>query len=104
MTRKDIIDQLQRLDGQGQHQWLIRLGSNFTVCAPAGYPDGDNPGKMEHLIGFNELQHQLYHYLRDPNGDWSLESLLDTLFGTAKRFGIEGDAGWALMNSLGAIE
>lgn len=68
-----------------------------------GYPDGDKPAKPEHLIGFNELQHQLYNYLRGAEGNRSLESFLDVLFGEAKRFRIEGDFGWALKTSLSAI-
>jgi hypothetical protein len=48
----------------------------------------------------NELQHQLYNYLTGAKGDWSLESLLDTLIGKAKRFKIEGDFGWALRDLL----
>jgi len=59
MTRKDILDQLERLDSQGRYHWLIRFGSDFTIPARAGYPVADHPAKPEHLIGFNELQHQL---------------------------------------------
>lgn len=97
------MNQLQQLDIHGQHQWLIRLGSNFTISARAAYPVGENPAKPEHLIGFNELQHQLYGYLLDAKGNWSLEGFLDALFGEAKRFRIEDDFSWALKNSLSAI-
>jgi len=103
MTREEILDQLNRLDSHGQHQWLIRLGHDLTISARAGYPVGDNPATLEQLIGFNELQHQLYNYLLGAKGNWSLESLLDVLFGESKRFGVEGDLGCAFRNSLRTI-
>lgn len=92
-----------RLDVQNQQQWLVRLGSEFTIAARAGYPVGETPGKIRHLIGFNELQHQLYNYLCGAKANWGIESCLNCLFDEAKRFGVEGDFGWALKSSLRGI-
>jgi hypothetical protein len=52
------------------------------------------------LIGFNELQHQLYNYLCGPKADWGMESFVNCIFAEAKRFGVEGDFAAALKTSL----
>jgi len=103
MTLKEIVDAVTRLAVQGQQQWLIRLGFEFTIAARAGYPTREGPGNLHHLIGFNELQHQLYNYLHGTKPDWGMESLLNCLFDEAKRFRVEGDFGWALKSSLRGI-
>lgn len=92
-----------RLAVQAQQQWLIRLGFEFTIAARAGYPTGGGLGNLQHLIGFNELQHQLYNYLHRTKGNWSMESFLSCLFDEAKRFRVEGDFAWALKSSLRGI-
>jgi hypothetical protein len=43
MTRKEIVDVVMRLDVQGQQQWMVRLGSEFTISARAGYSVGKIP-------------------------------------------------------------
>jgi hypothetical protein len=83
-------------------RWLIDLGLAMTVSARAGYPLAQQPDPIPHLMAFNEMQHQLFNYLRhsQTEDDWTIEALLEGLCHRAKTSGIEGDFGWALKSSL----
>ena len=65
MTRQEILDAILPLnDPQNaarRLQWLINLGYQMTISARAGYPAVGN--KIEHVVAFNELQHQLYNQM-----------------------------------------
>jgi hypothetical protein len=41
---------------------LIALGWEITVSARVGYPMVED--NIAHLVAFNEMQHQLYNYMR----------------------------------------
>lgn len=52
----------------------------MTISARAGYPAVEN--KIEHLVAFNELQHQLYNQMlhHQTNDAWyKVEELLENL-------------------------
>jgi len=96
MTRQEILDAIQPLNGpQNAHlrlQWLIKLGYEMTVSARAGYPMVEN--KIEHLVAFNELQHQLYNQMLhcQTNDEWyKAEELLENLRKYAEAAGVAGD-------------
>jgi hypothetical protein len=61
MTRQQILDAILPLNGPENAlrrlQSLIDLGYQMTISARAGYPTVEN--KIEHLVAFNELHHQL---------------------------------------------
>ena len=75
----------------------------MTVSARAGYPLAQqahpNPhDPTPHLMAFNEMQHQLFNYLRHSQNedDCTIEVLLEGLCQRAKASGVDGDFGWAL--------
>jgi len=74
MTRQEILDvilPLNELQNAARRlQWLIELGYQMTISARAGYPTVEN--KIEHLVAFNELQHQLYNQILhcQTNDEW----------------------------------
>lgn len=102
MTKQDVLELLKQLDQAAQFKWLADLGLNLTICARSGYPVGDTPGNITHLIGFNEIQHQVYGKVRSlQRGDeWPLVEFLDNLLEKASFYHVEGDFGWALKTSL----
>jgi hypothetical protein len=102
MTKQDVLEFLRPLDQMALHKWLADLGLDLTIGARSGYPIGDTPGKITHLIGFNEIQHQVYGKVRclQSGDDWPLEEFLDNLFEKAAYYKIENDFGWALKHSL----
>jgi hypothetical protein len=108
MTRQEILDSIQPINGpQNTHlrlQWLIRLGYEMTVGARAGYPTVGN--KIEHLVAFNELQHQLYNQMLHchTNDEWyKAEELLENLRKYAEAAGVAGDFGCAALNSIQSL-
>ena len=66
---------------------------------------GKTGGQYPHLMAFNELQHQLFNYLRHlpTENDWTIETLLEGLGQKAKASGVEGDFGWAVKWSVERI-
>jgi hypothetical protein len=46
-------------------------------------------------MAFNEMQHQLFNYLRhsQTQDDWTIEAFVEALCHRAKTYGIEGDFG-----------
>jgi hypothetical protein len=85
-------------------QWLNRLGYNMTISARAGYPAVQN--KIEHLVLFNELQHQLYNQMlhSQTNDEWhKVEELLENLRKYAEAAGVAGDFGWAAHTSVRSL-
>jgi len=83
-------------------QWLIALGSQLTVSARAYYPLGPEKGDLAGLIAFNELQHQVYNYLRHSRtkDDWTIESFVHGLCDKASASGVDGWFGAALKASV----
>ena len=89
MTRNEIVDAVSRLDAEKRLQWLITLGWELTIAARAYYPLGPEGGSLEHLIAFNELQHQVYNYLRElkTENDWTIEQFVHGLCDRASASG-----------------
>ena len=102
MTKNEVLAALSALTTEQHMQWMIDLGMQLTITARAGYPFEESPGKITHLVGFNEIQHQVYGRIRHlRRGDsWTLESFVDGMLQRAIHYKIEGDFGWALKTSL----
>jgi hypothetical protein len=108
MTRQEILDAILPLNetqnAARRLQWLIELGSQMTVSARVGYPTVEN--KIEHLVAFNELQHQLYNQMLhcQTNDEWyKVEELLENLRKYAVAAGVAGDFGWAVHTSIRSL-
>jgi hypothetical protein len=108
MTRQEILDAISPLNeprNAGRRlQWLIDLGYQMTVSARAGYPTVQN--KIEHLVAFSELQHQLYNQTLhcQTNDEWyKVEELLENLRKYAVAAGVSGDFGCAVLASLRSL-
>jgi len=105
MTRQEILNAILPLNdpenAPQRLQWLINLGYQMTISARGGYPTVEN--KIEHLVAFNELQHQLYNQMLhcQTNDEWyKVEELLDNLRKSAEAAGVGGDFGWAAQTSI----
>jgi len=105
MTLKEVLDVVVPLDQDARVRWLIDLGWAMTVSARAGYPLAQQADSIPHLMAFNELQHQLFNYLRNlkTKNDWTIESFLEGLVQKAKASGVDGDFGWAVKSSVQSI-
>jgi hypothetical protein len=108
MTRQEILDAILPLnDPQSapqRLQWLINLGYQMTISARRGYPTVEN--KIEHLVAFNELQHQLYNQMLhcQTNDEWyKVEELLKNLRKYAEAAGVAGDFGCAAQTSIRSL-
>jgi hypothetical protein len=102
MTREEVLRVVSPLDKAQRVRWLHALGWAMTVSARAGYPAAQMTDSIPHLMAFNELQHQLYNYLRqhEKTDEWTIENFLEGLYQKAVSTGVEGDFGWALKVSL----
>jgi hypothetical protein len=102
MNMNEALPLIVALDADKRARWLIDLGWAMTVSARAGYPLAGQADSIPHLMAFNEMQHQLFNYLRHPQTEreWTIEGLVEGLCQKAKVSGIEGDFGWALNWSL----
>jgi hypothetical protein len=102
MNREDVLKQLHQQSREERIAWGRRLGQFLTIAARSGYPIDNAEGSIRHLMGFNEIQHQLYQYVDhfEAGTDWGLEVLVDSLNGKAETYGVEGDFRTALNMSL----
>jgi|SRR5207302_3125259 len=106
MTGKEVLEAVLPLNKEERAQWLITLGWEMTISARAGYPAAKQvDDNIAHLVAFNEMQHQLYNYLRHSHtrDDWKIEDFLEGLHQKAVASGIEGHFGTALKSSLSAV-
>jgi hypothetical protein len=108
MTRQEMLDAILPLnepENAGRRlQWLINLGYQMTISARARYPTVGN--KIEHLVAFNELQHDLYNQVMHCQmaDEWyKVEEFLENLRKHAVETGVEGDFGWAVHTSLRSL-
>lgn len=108
MTRQEILDVILPLNepqnAARRLQWLIDLGYQMTISARAGYPTVES--KIEHLVAFNELQHQLYNQMLhcQTNDEWfKVEELIENLRKHAVATGVAGDFGWAVHTSIRSL-
>lgn len=105
MTSKQILDAISQLTDVQRLEWLINLGWEMTVSARAGYPNSSLVNdKMSYLIAFNEIQHQIYNFMRHSSaeGDWKIEDFFEGLHRKAAASGVdvEGYFGTAVKSSL----
>ena len=106
MTMKEVFDVVLPLNREQRVQWLIDLGWEMTVSARAGYPLAKQKVEsIPHLMAFNELQHQLFNYLRymRTQDDWTIQNFLEGLNQKAKASKVDGEFGWALTSSIQRI-
>jgi hypothetical protein len=105
MTKQDVMDALEGRQRDQELQWMVALGANLTVSARGYYPVEMQLGSLSHLMGFNELQHQVYGRILKFAGDedWTLESFLEGLLNKADFYGISGDLGWAIKSAIASI-
>ena len=105
MKREELLGAVSRLGAEERRQWLITLGWELTISARAYYPRGPEGGNLEHVIAFNELQHQVYNYLLHSRvkGDWTIEQFVHGLCDKASATGVEGYFGAAIKSSIDAI-
>jgi hypothetical protein len=108
MTRQEILSAILPLNdpenAPRRLQWLINLGYQMTISARDGYPRVQN--KIEHLVAFNEVQHQLYNQMLhcQTNNEWhKVEELLENLRKHAVAAGVAGDFGWAVQTSIRSL-
>jgi hypothetical protein len=106
MTKQEVLDILRPLGANREMEWMIDLGAALTVSARGGYAAQDQAESANQLIGFNELQHQIYGRIRQLRCDeiWTLDSFLDGLMQRARHYKIEGDFGWALKTSIARLQ
>ena len=104
MTRQEILDAISPLNDplneSRRLKWLIALSYQMTISARAGYTTVEN--NIKHLVAFNEMQHQLYNYMRHSHEkeEWKIEDFLEGLRKYALASGVEGDFGAAVHMSL----
>jgi hypothetical protein len=102
MNRQEVLDSVRGLATEQELQWMFDLGAQLTISARGAYAVHESGGDVLHLMGFNELQHQVYGRSRQlrRGEEWTLESFLDGLIEKATVYKIEGDLGWAIQVSL----
>jgi hypothetical protein len=102
MTRQDVLNVVRQFDPEQERQWMFDLGAFLTISARGAYVLDGAGGDILQLMGFNELQHQIYGRMREfrADGAWTLESFLDGLIEKSKYYRIDGDLGWAIRRSL----
>lgn len=102
MTRNDVLNSLRNLATDKQLHWMFDFGYQLTVAARGAYTVGELDGDAARLMGFNELQHQVYGRSRQlcRGEEWTLESFVDSLIEKAKIYKIEGELGSAIQASL----
>jgi len=84
---------------------MIDLGDQLTVYARGVYPVGEESGNLSQMLGFNELQHQVYGRIRAlSRGErWAAESFIQSLSQKAQHYLIAQDLGAALKASRKTI-
>lgn len=75
--REGALETLRVMKSEKEIPWMIDLGYQLTVYARGAYPLDHQIGNLNHLLGFNELQHQIYGRVRHlrRGEEWTLESL-----------------------------
>ncbi len=102
LTKEEVLKYVSSLDPNRRLEWLVDLGSALTIAARGGSPLAAPPGNIDHLVAFNEMQHQLFNYLRHcrRKDDRKIEDLVQGLVQRAISSSIEGEFMWALKSSL----
>ena len=71
MNKEQLMDTLRERNGSEQFDIVLKLGAALTVAARAAYP-ASNPN-IEYLVGFNEMQHRVYGWLRPRKTKTSIQ-------------------------------
>ena len=102
MTQSELLANLAPLNSDQQVRWMLNLGAFLTIAARIFYETGTDHAEGSPLRGFNEIQHRVYARIRDVTDgkEWTLESFLNMVIGTASQFKISADVAWALRRSL----
>ena len=102
MIQSELIIKLAPLDRDQQVHWMLALGAYLTIAARNFYETGTDDAEGLPLRGFNEIQHRIYARIRDltDGREWTLESFIDMIIGTAAHFKIDSSVAWALQRSL----
>lgn len=105
MTRQEVLDIVSKFTPQEEQQWMFDLGARLTIAARGAYAVDHTDGDILRLMGFNEMQHQIYGRARElrSGGAWTMDSFLDGLIEKATFYKTEGDLGWAVRTSLERI-
>ncbi len=100
MTLEEVLATFRAMPEE-EVPWMIDLGYQLTVYTRGAYPFDQQPGDVNHLLGFNELQHQIYGRIRHlrRGEEWTLESFLEGLSKRAEHYGITRDLVAALKAS-----
>ena len=100
MTKEEAVEALTRKGTQEVLRWVVSLGCNLTVAARGAYPQVQSD--TGHLVGFNEVQHQLYNFLRHPltADPWPIADLLEAVYAKAEHYGITDDLKRAVERSF----
>ena len=81
---------------------MTRLGMQLTVSARGAYPVQDQPGNIQLLIAFNEMQHQIYGRIRhlERGEAWTIESFVNGLIEKSAHYKVQSDLNWAFNHSF----
>jgi hypothetical protein len=98
---QEVLKAVGTMMPEEEISWMIDLGYQLTVCARGAYPFGHELGNLNNLLGFNELQHQIYGRIRHlRRGEaWTLKSFFEGLSQKAEHYGITRDLDSALKAS-----
>ena len=100
---EENLTEIVGLSPEEETAWTIDLGYRLTVYARGNYPLDSQPGNINQLVGFNELQHRIYgriRHLRDgAKWEWTLSNFVRGLYESAEHYRIEWDLNAAMRAS-----
>lgn len=102
MTKQQLIFEIEKLDNDQQLAWMFALGEFLTISARNSYKTDAQEGRIEGVMGHNEIQHRIFARIRDLRSgkEWTVESFIDLLLQMSRSYGVAGDVGWAIKQSL----
>jgi hypothetical protein len=105
VTEKEVIEAVKALDTDRQVLWMLGLGSSLTIAARNCYARDPDVGRIDGLMGFNEIQHRLFGRIREitAGNEWTIDSFVRGLIETASTYRISGEVAWAVKQSLRSL-
>lgn len=102
MTKQEVIAKVEEFDAAQQIQWMLSLGRLLTISARSSYKTEHEPGRVESVMGHNEIQHRLFARIHDLQAgkEWTSSSFVEMLIEIANTYEIAGDVSWAVDKSL----
>ena len=102
MTEEEVVEAVRPLNTDQQVRWMLGLGTSLTIAAHSCYVLELNPGRIDGLMGFNEIQHRLFGRIREiaAGNDWAIESFVKGLIEAGSTYRIADEVGWAVQQSL----